>query len=46
MIVGGIVPDPDIALLHEAGVAAVLGPGASGDEVVEAVTSACRAATQ
>ena len=45
VIVGGIVPDPDVALLHEAGVAAVLGPGASGDEVVEAVTQACRTAT-
>jgi methylmalonyl-CoA mutase C-terminal domain/subunit len=44
VIVGGIVPDPDIALLHEAGVAAVLGPGASGDEVVEAVIQACRTA--
>ena len=44
VIVGGIVPDPDVVLLHEAGVAAVLGPGASGDEVVEAVTRACRTA--
>ena len=39
VVVGGIVPDPDVALLHDAGVAAVLGPGASGDEVVEAVTT-------
>ncbi|HEY3671598.1 MAG TPA: cobalamin-dependent protein [Acidimicrobiia bacterium] len=45
VVVGGIVPEPDVALLHDTGVAAVLGPGASGDEVVEAVTLACRAAT-
>jgi methylmalonyl-CoA mutase C-terminal domain/subunit len=45
VVVGGIVPEPDIALLRDAGVAAVLGPGASGDEVVEAVTLACRTAT-
>jgi len=45
VVVGGIVPEPDLALLHEEGVAAVLGPGASGEEVVEAVTRACRTAT-
>ena len=44
VIVGGIVPDLDVAVLHGAGVAAVLGPGASGDEVVEAVARACRTA--
>lgn len=44
VVVGGIVPDPDIALLHDAGVAAVLGPGASDTEVVEAVTAACATA--
>jgi methylmalonyl-CoA mutase C-terminal domain/subunit len=41
VVVGGIVPEPDVALLHDAGVAAVLGPGASGTEVVAAVTRAC-----
>ena len=34
VIVGGIVPDPDIAKLLEAGIAAVLTPGATADEVV------------
>jgi methylmalonyl-CoA mutase C-terminal domain/subunit len=42
VVVGGIVPEPDIALLHDAGVAAVLGPGASDTEVIQAVTQACR----
>ena len=44
VVVGGIVPDPDVATLHAAGVAAVLGPGASDTEVVQAVTDACRSA--
>jgi methylmalonyl-CoA mutase C-terminal domain/subunit len=34
VVVGGIVPDQDVPLLLAAGVAAVLGPGASADEVV------------
>ena len=34
VVVGGIVPDPDVAKLLEVGVAAVLTPGASSDEVV------------
>ena len=42
VVVGGIVPEPDIAKLHDLGVAAVLGPGASDTEVVHAVTEACR----
>ncbi|HVT42415.1 MAG TPA: cobalamin-dependent protein [Acidimicrobiales bacterium] len=37
VVVGGIVPPGDVAVLLEAGVAAVLGPGASNDEVVETV---------
>lgn len=44
VIIGGIVPDADIETLEAAGVAAVLGPGASGDEVVAAVRSAIDAA--
>ena len=40
VVVGGIVPEIDRARLAEAGVAAVLGPGASDDEVVEAVRRA------
>jgi methylmalonyl-CoA mutase C-terminal domain/subunit len=42
VVVGGIVPEPDVTLLHDAGVAAVLGPGASDTEVVAAVSAACR----
>jgi methylmalonyl-CoA mutase C-terminal domain/subunit len=40
VVVGGIVPDVDLPKLLDAGVAAVLGPGASADEVVAAVRSA------
>ena len=40
VVVGGIVPPADVPTLHEAGVAAVLGPGASDVEVVDAVTHA------
>jgi methylmalonyl-CoA mutase C-terminal domain/subunit len=39
VIVGGIVPDHDVQMLLDAGVARVLTPGASADEVVEAVRS-------
>jgi methylmalonyl-CoA mutase C-terminal domain/subunit len=34
---GGIIPDEDVALLKEAGVAAVFGPGTNTDSVVEFV---------
>ena len=37
VIIGGIVPDDDIDQLKEAGVAAILGPGASAEEVAAAV---------
>ncbi len=37
VVVGGIVPDVDVARLRASGIAAVLGPGASNDEVVKAV---------
>ena len=40
LIVGGIVPEQDVTTLHDAGVAAVLGPGASAEEVVSAVHGA------
>jgi len=40
VIVGGIVPDADVPILRDAGVAAVLGPGASAGEVVAAVRGA------
>lgn len=40
VVVGGIVPDPDIAKLRERGVAAVLTPGASADAVVAVMRQA------
>lgn len=40
VVLGGIVPSADLAALEEAGVAAVLGPGASYEEVVGAVRQA------
>jgi len=44
LVIGGIVPGDDVATLLEAGVAAVLGPGAPADEVVAAVRAAASAA--
>jgi methylmalonyl-CoA mutase C-terminal domain/subunit len=40
VVIGGIVPPADVATLREKGVAAVLGPGASNDEVVASVRAA------
>jgi methylmalonyl-CoA mutase, C-terminal domain len=40
VIVGGIIPEPDAPKLLEMGVAAVLTPGATADEVVETVRRA------
>ncbi len=40
LIIGGIVPDQDIAQLLDAGVAVVLGPGASSESVVTTVRDA------
>lgn len=40
VVVGGIVPDVDVPALYDGGVAAVLGPGASNEEVVAAVMRA------
>lgn len=40
VVIGGIVPDPDRTELERAGVAAVLGPGASAEEVVAVVRRA------
>ena len=40
VIVGGIIPDADVAPLEDAGVAAILGPGASAAEVAQAVREA------
>jgi methylmalonyl-CoA mutase cobalamin-binding domain/chain len=44
VVVGGIVPPDDIPLLEREGISAVLGPGASNEEVVEAVRAAAAAA--
>jgi methylmalonyl-CoA mutase, C-terminal domain len=37
VVVGGIVPDHDIGPLHDAGIAAVLTPGATAEQVVDVV---------
>lgn len=44
VIVGGIIPDDDIQPLLDAGVAAILGPGASATEVVGSIRQAVDAA--
>lgn len=46
VIVGGIIPDSDRETLRAAGVAAILTPGASDDEVVSAVRNAVSARTR
>ena len=43
VIVGGIVPDEDLEPLAKAGVAAVLGPGASAEDVAASVRDAVNA---
>ena len=42
VVVGGIVPAADLDALAQAGAVAVLGPGASSEEVVAAVRQAAR----
>src|SRR5262245_49010939 len=42
VVLGGIVPDVDLPVLEDAGIAAVLGPGASGDEIVATVRAHAR----
>ncbi len=44
VIIGGIVPAPDIPVLHEAGVFAVLGPGTPLEVVIGTVRDAAAAA--
>jgi methylmalonyl-CoA mutase C-terminal domain/subunit len=44
VVVGGIVPAHDVDELHAAGIAAVLTPGATADEVVAALRGAIDAA--
>ena len=43
LIIGGIVPDEDVEELMNAGIAAVLGPGAPAEEVVATVQDAISA---
>ncbi len=45
VVVGGIVPDVDVARLCAEGIYGVLGPGASNDEVVEIVRAAAASAS-
>ncbi|MEM9521681.1 MAG: cobalamin-dependent protein [Actinomycetota bacterium] len=45
LIIGGIIPDADVPILEEAGVAAILGPGAPAEEVVDSVRAAVAART-
>ncbi len=45
VILGGIVPDQDVAALTEAGVAKVVTPGATADQVAQAVRDAIDART-
>ncbi len=44
VLVGGIIPDEDVATLTEAGVAGVFGPGTSTDVIVTAVRQAAESA--
>ena len=39
VVVGGIIPENEIGLLEDAGVAAVFHPGSSRDDIVERITS-------
>lgn len=39
VVVGGIVPDPDVAMLKEVGVAEVYHPGSSRDDIVLSLSS-------
>ncbi len=45
VIVGGIIPDHDVQPLLDAGVATILGPGASATDVATAVRSAVHSPT-
>lgn len=44
VLVGGIIPEEDVARLEEEGVAAVFGPGTNTKEIVEALVTAVEAA--
>lgn len=40
VVVGGIIPEADVERLHAAGIAGVLTPGASADQVVASIRAA------
>jgi methylmalonyl-CoA mutase, C-terminal domain len=40
VLIGGIIPDDDVAALQQAGVAAIFGPGTNTQSVIEAVRRA------
>lgn len=40
VVVGGIIPERDVAAMHQAGVAAIVPPGASADDLVAAIEQA------
>lgn len=42
LVIGGIIPDQDVEVLREQGVAAILGPGASTDTVVATIRGVVR----
>jgi len=46
VVVGGIVPRPEHGALLRAGVAAIFGPGAAKDEIVETIRRAASEARQ
>ena len=46
VIVGGIIPERDVPVLMDAGVASILAPGASAAEVVQAVNDAIQTAAR
>ena len=45
VVIGGIVPDDDVPVMHQAGVAEILTPGASAEEVGVAVRRAASTRT-
>ena len=46
VVIGGIVPPADVPVLLDGGVAAVLGPGASNEEVVSSVEKSHHVASE
>ncbi|MFN2202745.1 MAG: cobalamin B12-binding domain-containing protein [Caldilineaceae bacterium] len=45
VLVGGIVPDEDVPVLHAAGIRGVFGPGTSTQEIADFITQAVSEAT-